>query len=323
MMNIRKYFGLYLILLLSFTIISSCKKQNFTDHVGPSICPTAKFQYVQQPMVNKTSFNLQIDTVKLTASFSEEVPWTITITGLTSKSFKKFSGYGSSIAVKWIGNPDTVVFFQAEQCNVEFKVACKDAIVQTFTISTVNVFTNFNYLVFNGGTGALGLLYGPPYGYPQPPSPMHAVTTMVSNLNPPQGVNCLCTHGAVDPSPDSAVYYFGGFDLNTPGLASHVLSDPTKVYFNFFLNVKGSQTTIPVVVFTEGAIKRSKNILVYGTGWHYVSFPLSDANVVNPQNITIASYTLNGYPNKANSGDMCIDFVSFTNNSPFIATGTK
>jgi hypothetical protein len=318
MMNVRKYFGLYIIFLLSVTIVS-CKK-NFTDHVGPSICPTAKFQYVVQPTINNTSFNLQTDTVKLTASFSEEVPWTITITGMTSKSFKKFSGYGSSIAVKWIGNPDTVVFFQAEQCNVEFKVACMDAIGKTFTISNVNVFSNFNYLVFNGETGALGVLYGPPYGYPQPPSPMHAVTTMVSNLNSPEGGNCICTHGFVD----TATYYFGGFDLNTPGLALHVLTDPSKVYFNCFINIKTSQYTIPVVVFTEGAIKRSKNIIVPGDGaWHYVSFPLSDANVVNPQNISIASYTLNGYPNKATSGDMCIDFVSFTNNSPFISTGTK
>jgi hypothetical protein len=316
MMDIRKYFGLYIIFLLSVTIVSSCKKNNFNDHIGPALCPTANFQFVQQPTMNNTSFNLQTDTVKLTASFNEQVPWTITIKGSISQSFKKFSGYGSSINVNWIGNPDTLDFFQVEQCTAEFKIACKDPISQTFNITGVNKFTNFNYLAFNGDGGALGLLYGPPYGYSNPGTS----TTMVAGLNSPQGGNCLCTHG----TSTTPVYYFGGFDLNITGnLSSHVLTDPSKVYFNCFVNVQGSQNTIPVVVFTEGVVKRSKNILVYGDGWHYVSFPLSDANVVNPQDISVTSFTLNGYPNKATAGDMCLDFVSFTNNSPFINTTTK
>jgi hypothetical protein len=315
-MDSKKYFRFYISVFLFLTLVSCREKK--VDHIGPATCPSSRFEYVQQPTVNGNAFNLSTDTVKLAALFNEDVPWTIIIKGIASKSFKKYSGYGRSIDLKWIGNPDTTVFFQVEQCTVEFKVACIESIVKTFTITAVNKFSYFSYLVFNGDGGALGTIYGPPYGYPQTLAPI-AVTSMISNLNSPQGGNCLCTHGVSN----SPTFFFGGFTLNAPNLSTHVLTEPEKVYFNCFVNVKGSLASIPVVSFLEGTIKRNKNILVYGEGWHYVSFPLSEANIVNPQNIASVDFGLNGYPDRTTSGDMCVDFVSFTNNSPFITTGDK
>ncbi len=47
-----------MLLILVAGIIFSCTKRNFDDHVGPSICPTSKFQVVQQPAISHTSINL-------------------------------------------------------------------------------------------------------------------------------------------------------------------------------------------------------------------------------------------------------------------------
>jgi len=306
-----------IIFLCIISILTSCKKENVTDHLGPEICASANFQYIQQPTLSSTSVNLSASPLVLKAIFNESVPWSIQITGTMSKAFKKFSGFGDTINISWQGNPDSLLFFQTEQCTATFNIGCKPLITETFTITTVGSFSHFNYLAFSGTPGAaLTTLYGPPYGYGNPGT----TTTMVSGMNPPipQGGQCLCTH-AVSATPS---YYFGGYDL-TGTLGTNVLNDPTQVYFNCFVNVLGSELSIPVVVFTEGTSKRSKNILVYGQGWQYVSFPLSDANVVNPQNISITSFTLNAYPNMGTTGDMCISFVSFTNHAPFINLGTS
>jgi hypothetical protein len=305
---------LNIIFLFAVGLISSCTKKNFEDHVGPSICPTSKFQILQQPAVSNASVNLNTQTQVFTAAFNEEVPWTLIVKGMTSKSYKKFSGYGKEINVSWKGNPDTLVFFQAEQCTAEFKVACKEAIVLSFDITTVNSFANFGYLGFNGDAGASGSVFGPPYGYPN----LSTTTTIsMQSSNPsPQGGNYLIIEG----SSATPVWYFGGFDVNLTSFASKVGTDASKVYFNCFINVKGSTSTVPVVIFKEGSVNRSKTLFVYGDGWQYVSFPLSEANVVNPQNVTICSFTLNAYPVQSTDGDMAVDFITFTNDSPFITT---
>jgi hypothetical protein len=303
---------LNIIFLFVLGLTTACKKTNFEDHIGPSICPTSKFQMTQEPAVSNSSINLASQTQVFTASFNEDVPWTIVVRGTVSKSFKKFSGYGKEINVSWKGNPDTLVFFQVEQCTAEFKVACKDAIVKTFDITTVNSFANFGYLGFNGDGGATGTVLGPPYGYPN-----LATTTTISmqSTNPsPQGGNYLIIEG----SSATPVWYFGGFDVGLGSFASSVGTDASKVYFNCFINVQGSTATVPVVVFKEGSVNRSKTLYVYGEGWQYVSFPLSEANIVNPKNVSICSFTLNAYPVQATEGDMAVDFITFTNDSPFI-----
>src|SRR6187402_2780728 len=111
--NMKSFFGLNIIFFIVVgLVITSCKKENFSDHVGPAICATADFKYLQLPALSNDTVNFSSDTLKLTASFSEEVPWTILITGRTSKSYKKLSGYGKAISAVWLGNPDTTVFFK-------------------------------------------------------------------------------------------------------------------------------------------------------------------------------------------------------------------
>lgn len=308
--NSRIILNIIFLLVIGFT--TACTKKNFDDHIGPSICPTSKFQYTQEPAVSISSINLTSQVQVFTAAFNEDIPWTVMIKGVTSKSYKKFSGYGKEINVSWKGNPDTLVFFQAEQCTVEFKVACKDAIMKTFDITTVNNFSNIGYLGFNGDGGATGVVFGPPYGYPN--AATSTTITMQSSDPSPQGGNYLIING-VSSTP---VWYFGGFDVNLTSFASSVGTDASKVYFNCFINVQGSTATVPVVVFKEGTVNRSKTLYVYGNGWQYVSFPLSEANIVNPKNLSIVSFTLNSYPVQATAGDMAVDFITFTNDSPFI-----
>jgi hypothetical protein len=301
---------LNIIFLLAVGLTTSCKKKNFDDHIGPSICPTSKFQMTQEPAISSTSINLSSQTLELSAAFNEDVPWILVIKGVTSKSFKKYSGYGKEINISWKGNPDTLVFFQVEQCTAEFKVACKESIVKSFDITAVNNFSNLGYLGFNGDGGSSGTVLGPPYGYPNLET--NSTITMESSDPSPQGGNYLTING----DSDEPVWYFGGFDVGLGSFASKVGTDPSKVYFNCF--VKGSATAIPVVVFKEGSVNRSKKIIVFEDTWQYVSFPLSEANVLNPQNITICSFTLNAEPVEATSGSMAVDFITFTNDSPFI-----
>ncbi len=297
--------------------INSCKNKNFTEHVGPSICASDNFQYLIQPSIDSVSPDgvfhpinvkyLNKGSVTFYAKFNEDVPWTILITGANSKSFKKITGYGSIVNVNWAGNPDTSVFFVAELCKVSFQVACKDAIIQYFTIGKVNGFSNFNYLVYDGdGNGVTNLSTGY-YG-------TYATQVTTPGLNSPQGGNCFCTHG-LSATPQ---WFFGGYDMAvTPG--NSISSDPTQVYFNCFVNVQGSIFTIPSLTLAEGSAKRGKNLLVYGNGWHYISIKLSDLGVINPRNITLVTFGLGGFPNQYTHGDMCIDFVTFTNDAPFFA----
>ncbi len=299
----------FLFLVLAGSTIS-CKKNNFADHVGPSICPTEQFKITEEPAVSYTTINLNTQVQVMTAAFNEDVPWTVVVRGTVSKSFKKFSGYGKTINVKWKGNPDTLAFFKTELCNVEFKIACKDAIVKPFTIGTLNNFANFDYLIYSGDGGALA---GGPYmygAYVATPGSQGSV----NGLGSPQGGFAMNTTG-YSTTPQ---WFFGGYDF-TMTLGSNINADPTKVYFNCFVNTQGSVGTIPVVTFKEGTVQRSKNIVVENAGWHYVSFPLSDCNVVNPRNINTVSFGLNSYPTRVTGGRMCIDFVSFTNDSPFIS----
>ena len=311
----KKYthINFYILLFIITGIIGSCKNKNFSDHIGPTICASDNFQYLQQFTISNASVDLSAAPQNFSAKFSEDVPWTLVITGQTSHSYKKFSGYGSILNLNWLGNPDTLVFFVAEQCKVVFQVACKDPITQYFNITTTSTFKTLNYLVYDGdgndGYDNTTLTGG--YG-------TFATHTTTSGLNSPQGGKCFCTHGQTVPA-DSMVWYFGGYDLPIT-FGTSVSTDPTKVYFNCFVNVKGSTKTCPTVQFAEGSAKRSKNLLVFGTGWHYVTFPLSDLGVVNPRNITMVSFTLNSYPTQYNTGDMCIDFLTFTNDAPFVTT---
>lgn len=308
----RNFVRLSSVFLIIIGVFISCQKENFVDHVGPSICASANFKYVQQPVLSASVINLNVDTLKVSAVFNESIPWKVKITGQTSKSFKNYSGYGSSLNVKWLGNPDTLTFFQAgEQCEVAVTIACKEVIKKTFTISTVNSFTNFNYLVYNGDGG--GLASGPfAYG-------TYAVNAATSGLNSPQGGDCFCTTGNSGSLP---VWFFGGYDLPVV-LGTSVKLDPENVYINCFVNVQGSSTTVPVITLKEGLVQRSKTLSLSGNGWHYVTYKLSDFNVVNPRNINTVIFGLNAFPNQSTSGKMCVDFVSFTNDSPFISTSVK
>ncbi len=312
----KNYMRIGVLFLLMTGIVVSCKNKNFDSHVGPSICATDDFQYVQKPKVASASVNLNAVAQTFTAKFNEEVPWTIKITGQTSGAYKILSGYGKAINISWNGSPDGLVFFTTEVCTAEFKVACKDAITRNFTITAVNTFSDDDYLVYDAdgnGQGTGPFVYGGQVG-----PPTITVTHTTPALGSPQGGLCRCLNGtASDP-----VWYFGGLDIPV-SLGTTLNADPNTVYFNCFVNVKGSTKTIPVVSIKEGVVGRPKNIEVYGNGWHYVYFKLSDIGVVDPNNINTISFSLNSYPEQYTSGDMCIDFVTFTNDAPFIGSYAK
>ncbi|MCS6824673.1 MAG: hypothetical protein NZ529_10290 [Cytophagaceae bacterium] len=295
MKNLKKIPNLlFLLSVWSIIFLYSCKHpENFKDHIGPSICESSTFAFINEPTLNKTAIDLNVDTLKITAQFNEEVPWQVKISGTISGSIKRFKGYGSSIHLKWLGNPDTNIFFKNENCIVTFKIGCKVSVEKTFSISNTNKFKNFNYLVYDAdGNGyvATPISYGT-YA-------THTTVTPGPSTLPesPAGGRYWSTVGN---SGSTKVWYFGGLDFSLPPgpssspALSRLGTDPDKVYFNFFVNSNGNTVSIPVVTFLEGGVQRNYNIITNKTGWQYVSFKLSQANIVDPTKITSISFGLN------------------------------
>lgn len=291
----------YVLLVL---LLTACQKSNFEDHVGTSICATSNFRYIDEPTISNASINLSTQVQLLSATFNEEVPWTVLIKGETSKAFKKYTGYGKSIDITWKGNPDTLVFFQTEQCTVEFQVACKNPVIKTFVIVGLNNFSYLDYLIFDGdGGGLTPISYGP-----------YQTSGIVAGNSPQEG-NCFCMEGS-SPFP---TWYFGAVEFSVVSPAA-LNEDPSTVYLNCFFNTEGSTTIIPIITLYEGnKIKREKKVFTSGTGWHYVSYKLSEFNILNPKNINRVTFTPSPYPVPTSSGKMCFDFVTFTNDAPFFS----
>ncbi len=296
----------FFLVLLAGVSTFSCKKYMYKEDIqGPLLCATEHFLFLEQPGLSHTGIDLNAQSLLLTAEFNEDLPWTVVIRGNTSNAIKKYSGKGTKIHLEWNGNPGTPVFFREETCRVEFKVGCK-SVWQSFTITNRNTFRNFHYLVYDGDGG--GVAVGP-YTYGD-----YATHTVASDMNSPQGGNCFCTEGNSGSTP---VWSFGGYDFST-SLGTSLDTNPENVYFNCFVNVKGSTTSIPTVAFKEGNFKRNYNLTAKGDGWHYISFKLSEANIADPRKISTVALGLNAYPEQSTSGSMCIDFITFTNGAPFI-----
>jgi hypothetical protein len=244
--------------------------------------------------------------MEFNASFNEEVTWTLSIKGKTSKSIKRYSGRSKEINETWYGEPDTAVFFQAEECEVVLKISCKEALTSTFTITAASGFNNMpgTFLVSNfdgGGTSWSA--------YPSTLLTHNGVIASPSDPSP-QGAGYYKIEGS-----GALNYYFGGCGSGPFALPSS-WTDPRQVYLNVFLNSDGlTNSQAQITLSGGGGVTYMKT--VNWTGWKLVSFKLSEIEIQNPTTVTSLNVGLGSAPDRGTSASVKMDFFIFTYGKPF------
>jgi len=307
----------------------ACKKNNMEigDYMGTAICVSENFAYVDSFKVNGTktpgpvNFRVGPWYALLTASLNETVTWTITITGKTSTAVKTFTGTSKLVSVKWFGNSDTDIFFQAgEPVTVSFLPACDKSLDIPLTISNSSVFDHYGSLMVDFDN--VGTVYSYNSADPNIGPWVHSVDTLLApGVASPQGARC---HKSYAPAGHTG-WYIGGFgqavDLSSV-LGAGLSSD--KVYVNIYMRgalsgvVDGTTVSLDMVE-TVGAkdYHFKKNVVINWTGWKMVSIKLSELFIGNPNKVksldfSVGPATYNGHT------ESYVDFVIFTKDKPFL-----
>lgn len=293
----KKIFIVTLIVLLA-----GCKRKEESS-IGPSICPSSSF--TSTGLIHEDTVNFTSADVAFTATFSEQIDWSIIIKGNTSGAVKRYSGSSKTINETWLGTADTALFFGLELCEVSFKIACREATTTTILIQGKPTFNNISTMKLVKDFDGLGMMtLGGGYGN-------YDVVNQQVNApaDPsPQGGNYYHISGAATPSQ----YYFGGVDGS--GL-SIPWSDPEQVYFNVFMKSDGITNSEMSILFNGGAVAYRK--VVSFAGWKLVSFKLSDVEIQNATAVTTVSFSLGSAPDKGTSASVKMDFMIFTYGKPF------
>ncbi|MCX6180603.1 MAG: hypothetical protein NT150_01570 [Bacteroidetes bacterium] len=114
---IKKYFNINLI-LCSVVFLAACKRDN--TPIGPAYkVPSANFEVLTPFMASADEVNFSVkETEYFTATFSEEVSWSLKLSGANSGAEKVISGYSKSLDVAntlWDGKHSGLYFFRSEQ----------------------------------------------------------------------------------------------------------------------------------------------------------------------------------------------------------------
>src|SRR6478735_7903061 len=238
------------IILFSVILLQACKPDGHEPE-GQPICASDQFQITEDLKVNNSNvpdqhidFTLIPYKVKLTAAFNEEVQWTLTITGNTSRAVKTFTARSSRLDIDWYGNADADVFFKAgETCTISFSPSCKSSTSISLIIDNIAIFDHFGYLLmdfdhlfpeYTYNSNAVGV-----DGYVKNEDTTIAVAS-------PQGGRCRVMYAPLY----HAGWYIGGcgntaYDMST--FAGNISSD--SIYLNFYL--KGNGNTVAMILLNE------------------------------------------------------------------------
>lgn len=109
-----KYFK-YLVYLLYFFFLCSCKKSFNKDIIGPEIQTSSNL--INPFQANATSVNFRdfsSNTIKFGGKFEKTTKWKITIRGLNSGATKTITGQSEDISLNslWDGSQDSLYFFR-------------------------------------------------------------------------------------------------------------------------------------------------------------------------------------------------------------------
>jgi len=310
------------IVLMSFFLMQ-CACKRTTDTLGPESCPTSDFK-VTTPLVFKdnsggpnstTQLNLMNSFAKVTATFNENISYTLTIKGLTSGAEFIMNSSGSSIDYNWYGNSTNRLYFKQNEVLVYTlsNVCKKEPLGQgEIKLTTIVGYTGFGLKVINFEDSPP--VPGGPYGFTTPP--LNMTPSSSGYIASPQGQNYRHYVGT---SPTTTpIWYFGGqgFDgINFTSLGT----DPTKVYLNFF--AKGTDNSQCGMMFKElshGSLLNRKFLAnVSPTQWKLYSVKLSEIGIINPAAIQNLDFNLGAATVPANRVEVDLDLVIFTLNEPF------
>jgi hypothetical protein len=308
-----KWYKWFLHLMLGVIITgTSCDRGKLKDHIGPSLCATESFAFTAPLTANSTQVDLSLgNKVNITASFNEEVAWTILITGQSSAAQKTIIGRSSGIGIDWSGNADEgFPFFTTETCTITLTVSCKDPVSTSVSIKANNF--NKNGVLLQNFDGSGQSSFGaPPYGTNYDASQSGIKNIPVSSS--PQGGNY---YRIVGDSKGTPTWFFGG-TYSLFNLSSLAVKDATKIYFNVFVNGNGNPNSLVSFTFTENGTPKTYNVVVNWVGWKMVSFKLSDAGIIFPNKVSQVDVGLGAYPNQGTSAEVNFDFAIITENASF------
>lgn len=306
----KKKFIFIFISLFSAVIFFSCKKDK-DAYNGPLLCPTNSFAYTQPFAVSASTIDLNAAKLNLSAEYNEELDWTVVITGLTSGATKTFTGRAKVVDIDWAGNADMGPFFITETCKIEFTLACRDAITTTVDV-TPNHFMTYGKLMNDfDGYGSYPAFGSSTYGLY-----LDAAQSGIKNTPVPASPQGGNYYRLVGNSAGVPVWGFGGFS-SAVSLTSLGENDPKKVYFNIFLHSNGKTNSDISITFTEGGSSKAWRVTATWSGWKMVSFPLSDAGIIEASKVTAMEIYLGSSPIQTAEGEINLDFPIYTTNHPY------
>jgi len=326
-----KYIKTIAFCLLLLVVFNSCKHDNFKDYVGPSICPSASFKYKSDFKISASSIDFKStfgDTIS--ASFTEPISWTVTITGKTSGGKKTYKAHSDTIGIIWQGEPGDpdntgmYRFFQTgEDVSVELTMPCQETVVKTIHITGASDFSLLGKLVsdFEGNgyvpnNTAWGYSANGFSSYFSAPNKELEFGIVTSPLEGPAGPHYITLKGQAGPTS----WYAGSMEFNAPTLMP--ASNPDSVYFNVFMS-SGDNTTTVVGITMVTNKNYNKSILVNWKGWKMLALKMSDFKDAQGNSMTDAtklsriSLGLNPATAQGQTCEVDLDFIMFTKNYPF------
>lgn len=150
----------FLILLLSFSIIAACKREDVFE--GPSL----EDQY--GPFMITQSLTVSTDSLRagegeiaiLSAAFNKNVNWTITVTGANSGGQFLSTGYSINPQIEWNGSATSLPMFQMEDCFVELTIKNQpDTLRDTLYLASVKPSQGFLLSDFESGLNSSWVVF--------------------------------------------------------------------------------------------------------------------------------------------------------------------
>jgi hypothetical protein len=302
---------MFMVSLTCIMAMTSCKHDNFTDHVGPAMCPTADFAITQSFLPANATVNFANDSIIFTAAFNEVISWSIKVTGRTTGASITFSGKDDNINTVWRGNPGSLVFFGVETADVVLTIPCREAITTTVTITGKGNFMNCGVLISDfDGNGMIPNAGWARFGAPS------LIGTNSSAKNAPLVSPQAPYYWHLYGTPSSSSWYVGG--ISSPiSITDLGTNDPDSVYFNVLLNSNSNSLGLLQIGISQNGTYYNYNVPFDWSGWKLISFKLSDIKITNPSQVDALQFGLNCKNQPGDTPEANFDFIIFTKGQPF------
>lgn len=348
--------SLLVIFIMGIAILNlSCKRSSDgKEFLGEKVVPAKDGFHVLMDQFTATpaSVNFATTPVALSAAFSDEVTWTLTLRGVQSGAVKKITKTSALLNETWDGGSSNVFFFRTgEKAIAELSFMGTDLVLKdTVAISTPKVYDG---KTFDG----IKMTVIDDFDYVN----RVAMTQVEKDLNDAEVVMSLDTNVKVQ---ELNGYYMSGIDVSKNGWCGGVshtnmmaiklknkcpqVTDPEQLYVNLYIYGTGQPNTAVRIRLYEvdddvnfnnaGYVyQRGSNdawevtINVNWTGWkciskNYGTFTVSKEptaggsgnKVKQPHRITGVDLALLSLPDAGASPSVYVDYLVFSEGGVFI-----